>query len=177
MSKRIYSWLGGGENIEPMTDGDTSVSEVIQMVPAYQTTEISGGRTDFLIEAIYLHFSIHRLLISELDAAGFVVWQAAVSESSNNPAQALDSLSLQDRAYGNKSIMMMAPLPVPKTALSGDLLSATVTQEVLVAHHEYQAMRKHDRANQILCLAVNSDLSVVLSVFCQWRVLVSWGKS
>ncbi len=73
--------------------------------------------------------------------------------------------------------MMMAPLPVPRTVLSGDLLSAIVDQEVKVVHHEYQAMRKHDRANQILALAVNSDVSVVLNVFCQWRVLVSWGKS
>jgi len=176
MAKRIYSWVGGGQNIEPETDAGTTVSEVIQLLPPQQTSVEVGNRTKCLIEAIYLHFSIHRLLITEVDALGFMVYQSAVSESSNNPVQALDALSLQDRAYGNKRIMMMAPLPVPRITLSGDLVSVTVNEEVKVSSHEYQAMRKHDRASEVLCLTVNCDVSVVLSVFCQWRVLLSWGK-
>ncbi len=176
MAKRIYSWLGGAQNIEPETDAGTITSEVIQLIPPQPTAEEVGGRTDMLIEAIYLHFSIHRLLITEVDALAFLVYQSSIAEGGNNPSQALDALTLIDRDMANKKIMMHAPLPVPRIALSSDLLSGTVTEEVLVEHHEYQAMRKHDRASQVLCLTVNSDVSIVLSVFCQWRTLVSWGR-
>ncbi len=173
MAKRKYWWVGGAENIEPMTDGDTSVGEVIRMVDA-QTTGTEGGQdTQQLIEAIYLKMSVKRLLITELDAAGFIVWTANVAESGSDPSQALDSLSLVDRAYANKNILMMAPLSVPRIGLSGDLLSATITGEIIAQEFEYQAMRKFDRSNQVLALAVNSDVGVVLNVFCQWRVLFS----
>ncbi len=176
MAKRNYNWIGGAQNIEPETDAGTTTTEVIQLIPPQQTSTIVGARTDLLIEAIYLHFSVHRLLITEVDAMAFLVYQSPIAEGGNVPAQALDALTLVDRDMANKKIMMHAPLPVPRIALSGDLLSGTVTEEVLVAHHEYQAMRKHDRASQVLCLTVNSDVSVVLNVFCQWRVLVSWGR-
>ncbi len=173
---RTYSWLGGAQNIEPETAGSTTVSEIIQMIPAQLTTESAGDRTQTLIEAIYLKFSVKRLLITELDAAGFIVYQGQVATGSNNPAQVVDALSLSSRVYQNKNIMMMAPLPVPKIGLSGDLLSATITGEIQTGEFEYQAMRKHDLSNQVLCLVVNTDVSVVLNVFCQWRVLVSWGR-
>ena len=85
-------------------------------------------------------------------------------------------MSLVDRDAASKKIMMHAPLPVPRIALSGDLLSGTVTEEILTEHHEYQAMRKHDRVSQVLGMTVNCDVDVVVNVFCQWRVLVSWGR-
>ncbi len=176
MGKRRYQWVGGGQNIEPEPDASTSVGEVIRVIPATTTSEAAGENTQMVIEAIYMHFSIHRLLITELDALGFMVWTANVAEAGNDPSQALDALSTVDRAYANKNILMMAPLPVPRIALSSDLLSGTVTEEVLVSSHEYQASRKFDRSNQVLAMTVNSDVSVVVSVFCQWRVLVSYGN-
>ncbi len=171
---RKTSWLGGGQNIEPQTDASTATSDVIMMIPPTAAADIPGPRTTFLIEAIYLHFSVHRLLITEVDALGFMVYQIPPSEAGNLPSLALDSLSLQDRLYARKNIMMMAPLPFPGIFLSSDLGSATVMQEGLVAHHEFQAMRKHDTNSQVLALTVNSDVSVVFNVFCQWRILVSW---
>ncbi len=171
--RKEYQWLGGGENIEPQTGASTSVADVIQLVPGVPIADNAGVRTTFLIEAIYLHFHVHRLLITELDALGFLVYQGNVSDSGNNPVQALDALSLEDRLYSRKQLMMMGPLAVPAIIFDG--VSAFTTQEqVLVSSHEYQANRKHDRSQQILCLTVNSDVSVVTSVFCQWRVLVSW---
>ncbi len=172
--RKEYQWLGGGENIEPQTGASTSVADVIQLVPGVPIADNAGVRTTFLIEAIYLHFHVHRLLITELDALGFLVYQGNVSDSGNNPVQALDALSLEDRLYSRKQLMMMGPLEVPPIVVSGDLLTATTDERVLVSSHEYQANRKHDRSQQILCLTVNSDVSVVTSVFCQWRVLVSW---
>ncbi len=172
--KHVYTWVGGGQNIEPETDASTSTSEVIQLIPPQPTSEVTGMRQNSIIDAIYLHFSIHRLLITELDALGFLVYQEPVAEGAAQPVQALNALSTTDRLYSNKRIMMMAPLPVPRIALSSDLLSATVDEQVLVAHHEYQAQRKHDRSSQVLCLTVNADVSVVVSVFCQWRVLLRW---
>lgn len=176
MGKRNFQWTGGGQNIEPETDAGTSVGEVIRIVPALATSGDTGANTRCVVEAIYLHFSIHRLLITELDALGFLVWTANVAESGSDPSQALDALSLVDRAYANKNILMMAPLPVPRIALSSDLLSGTVTEEVLVSSHEFQASRKLDRSNQVLAMTVNSDASLVVSVFCQWRVLLSYGS-
>ncbi len=172
--EKEYQWFGGGQNIEPKTDASTTIAEVIQLIPVVPTTEVVGGRTRFLIEAMYLHFSIHRLLISEIDALGFLVWQSQVTELSTTPTQTLNALSLDDRFYSNKRIMMMAPLPVPPLLASGDLATAIPDERVLVAHHDYQAMRKHDRSNQVLAMIVNCDVSVATSVFCQWRVLVSW---
>ncbi len=176
MAKRIYSWIGGSQNIEPETDAGTTVTEVIQLIPAQPVADTVGARTDMLIEAIYMHFSIHRLLITEVDALAFLVYQSSIAEGGNTPSQALDALTLVSRDMSNKKIMMHAPLPLPAIFLAGDLATAQVTEQVLVEHHEYQAMRKHDRASQILCMTVNCDVSLACNVFCQWRCLVSWGS-
>ncbi len=176
MGKRKYQWVGGGQNIEPETDASTVPTELISLVPALPTTISAGQDTNCLVEAIYMHFSIHRLLITEVDALGFLVWVANRKENSDEAVQALDALSLADISYANKNIMMMAPLPVPRIALSSDLLSGTVTEEVLVSSHEYQATRKLERSTEMVVMAVNCDVSVVLSVFCQWRVLLSYGR-
>ncbi len=152
------------------------MTEVIQLVPALPQANALGENTQCLIEAIYLHFSIQRLLITNFDALGFVVWLAALQEGSSAlPVQSLDALSTRDRDYGNKAILMMAPLPVPPILASSDLVSAITNEAIVTDHHEYQATRKYDRAGQVLCMAVNSDVSVVCNVFCQWRVLLSYG--
>ncbi len=169
-----YMWLGGGEIRVPETDVSTSVGEVIQMIPPQPVAEVVGARTKFLIEAIYLHFSVRRILTTTFDALGFVVYQSPITEGTNNPAQPLDALSTTDRLYSNKRIMMMAPLAVPPILGTSDLLAFSVNDEIVTEHHEYQAMRKHDRASEVLCLNLNTDVSNVVSVFCQWRVLTSW---
>ncbi len=175
-NKREYQWLGGGQIVVPETDASTTTAEVVQLIPPQPTSEVVGGRTQFLIEAIYINFSIRRELITELDALGFLVYQGSLAEGGSTPTQALDALSTLDRSYSNKAIMMQCPLPVPGIALSGDLLSATTDAAVLIVHQEYQAKRKHDRSAQVLCMTINSDVSSVVSVFAQWRVLVSWGR-
>ncbi len=172
--KKTYMWMGGGQVIEPQTDASTSSADIIQMIPATPLTALAGARTKFLIEAIYLNFSIHRLLSTTFDALGFLVYQIPPQEDNNNPALVLDALSTEDRLYARKNIMMMAPLPVPPILGTSDLLAFTPNDAILVDHHEYQANRKHDTTSQILCLAVNSDVSVVTRVFCQWRILTSW---
>ncbi len=172
--KRPGQWIGGGQNIEPETQGSTAVSEVIQMIPGQAIATVLGERTKLMVEAIYLHFSIHRLLINEVDALGFLVWVAQLQEAGNSPVQVLDALDTSDRVYSNKAIMMMAPLPFPGVNASGDLITNQITQEGMVAHHEFQASRKIDRSSEVLCLTVQSDVSVVFSVFCQWRAWVTW---
>ncbi len=174
MAKRKTSWVGGAQLVIPETDAGTTPSEVVQLIPPQLSTESVGDRTKFVVEAIYLHFSIRRILNSNPDACGFLVWQAAVNESNEFPAQSLDALSLQRRAYANKNIMMMAPLPIPPLLGASDLASFTTNDAVLVAHHEFQASRKHDTASQVLAMNVNCDISLVLRVFCQWRILLAW---
>ncbi len=174
MSKRTLQWIGGGQNIEPETQGSTAVSEVIQMIPGIQIASLLGAQANVVIEAIYLKFSVSRLLIAHLDALAFVVWVAQMQEAGNSPVQVLDALDTADRVYGNKAIMMMAPLPVPPILASGDLVSAIPSEEVKVSEHEFQARRKLSRQSELLALTVQSDVSVVVTVFCQWRVLVSY---
>jgi len=174
MGKRTTQWIGGGQNIEAEPQASTAVSEVIQLLPGIQVASILGAQANVVIEAIYLKFSVHRLLIAELDALGFVVWVAQLQEAGNNPAQVLDALDTSDRVYGNKQIMMMAPLSVPAIAYSGDLLSAIVTEEVKCETHEFQARRRLARQSELLALTVQADVSVVVNVFCQWRILVSY---
>lgn len=175
-SRKEYKWVGGGQNIEPETDAGTTTGEVIQIVPALPLADAGMIPGQCTLEAIYLHFSIHRLLITEIDALGFLVWVANVKETNVEPAQALDALSLAARAYSNKNILMMAPLPVPPILASSDLLSAIVSEEVFTDHHEYQASRKINRSTDVVALTVNCDVSVATNVFVQWRALLSYGK-
>ncbi len=173
-SKKQYSWLGDGTIIEPQTDASTASSDVIQMIPAVATADLANTRTRFLIEAIYLNFSISRILTTTFDALGFCVYQMAPQEGQQNPALALDAISTEDRLYARKNIMMMAPLPVPAILVNGFTGTVLTNDEIITSHHEYQANRKHDTASQVLCMTLNSDVSVVTRVFCQWRILVSW---
>ncbi len=174
MGKRRTTWVGGGEIRIPETDAGTTVSEVIQLIPPQPLTQGVGDRTKCVIDAIYLHFSIRRIALNAVDALGFIVYQSQVLEAGDTPSQSLDALSLQGRAYANKAIMMMAPLPVPPLLGAGDLLTFVANDQVMVASHEFQASRKHDMASQVLCLNLNSDISAVFRVFCQWRILLAW---
>lgn len=175
MSKRQTQWVGGAKSMEPKTDASTTTSDIIEMIPAVQATAVAGARTKFVIEAIYLKFSIRRELITTFDALGFLVWVANVQEGGNVPVQALNALSLESRFYGNKNIMMMAPLPVPPVFFAGDLLTGLVDEAIITDTHEFQASRKLDSSNQVLAMTINSDVSVVCNVFAQWRILLSYG--
>ncbi len=173
MGKRKSTfWVGGGVIREPETDVSISTGDVIQLLPAVLRTANLGPDTSVVIEAIYLHFHIHRILITPLDALGFLVWISNVTETSELPVQSLDAISVDDRAYANKNILMMEPLPVPPVLNSGDLLSAAVNDEVIVSSHQFRASRKLDRASNVLAMNLNSDVSSVTRVFCQWRILL-----
>ncbi len=173
-TKKEYQWMGGGQIVEAETRAGTSVADVVQLIPGVPIADDAGARNKFLIEAIYMHFSVHRILITEVDALAFLVYQGNMSDSGNNPVQSLDALSLEDRLYSRKQLMMMGPLPVPPVLGNQDFTAFTTNDQVLVHSAEYQANRRHDRGQQVLCLTVNCDVSLVLRVFCQWRVLVSW---
>ncbi len=176
MARRKYQWVGHGNVIVPKTDASTPTSELLELVPAVLRTSAAGPRTDCLIEAIYVHVHTHRLLTTTLDACGIIVWTAVVSEGADAPAQSLNAIPTDARAYGNKNILIMAPVPVPPLLGSSDLLSVTPDDQVMVSSYEYQASRKLDRQNQVLALTINSDVSSVLRCFVQVRVLLSWGS-
>lgn len=171
---RSYTWVGGAQIIEPETDAGTTTSELLVLVPPQPVADIVGTRTQLLVEAIYLNFATHRILSTTVDALTFVVYMAPLGEASDLAAYVLNSQSLIDRTYSRKEIMMLGQLPVPPYVAAGDLLSTLISGEVMVAHHEYQASRKMDRAGQTVVMAVNCDVSVVTRVFCQWRVLLSY---
>ncbi len=175
-NKRSYQWVGGGEILTPKTDASSAVGDIFQIAPAASRTVAEIGRTDCLIEAIYVHVSTHRLLTTSFDALGLIVWVANVSEGSANPVQTLDALATDVRAYGNKNILIMEPLEVPPVLASSDLLSVTTDDRIL--HHKatFQATRKLDRAQQVLSLQLNSDVSDVVRCFVQVRALLSYGN-
>ncbi len=173
--KRETTWVGGGVIIEPETDASTGTDEITQLIPAAALgAAVKSERTQFRIDSIYLHFHIHRILLTALDACSFLVYQMAPQENSLQPAMALDALSTLPRMYQRKNIMMHGPLPVPPLLAAGDLLSFQTDDRVLVASHQFRANRKHDTAKEVLCLVINSDVSVVLRIFVQWRILLSW---
>ncbi len=174
MGKRKTTWVGGGQLLTPEPDVSTSTAEVVEMIKSQATGADVGARTSFVIDAIYLHFSVRRVGILETEALGFLVWTGNIGEASNAPVQALDALSTDARLYGNKNIMMMAPLPVPPILASSDLATAIQGEGILVAHHEFQASRKLDISNQGLFMTVNSETALAVGVFAQWRVLLAW---
>ncbi len=175
-NKRSYQWVGGGQIIVPKTDASSTVGAIMQLAPAISRTVSEVGRTECLIEAIYIHVSTHRILTTSLDAAGLIVWVSNVSEASQNPVQSLDALSLDVRAYANKNILVLEPLVVPPILASGDLLSVTTDDQVVTHKATFQATRKLDRAQQVLCLQINTDVSDVIRCFVQARVLLSYGS-
>ncbi len=174
-SKRAYQWVGDGVIINAVPDVSTSVGGIMQILPSLTSSSNPEGRTDVLIQALYVHISTHRVGIDAVDAAGVVVWVANVSEGSNNPVQSLDALSVQSRAYSNKNILIMEPFAVPAAVFAGDLLTAIPSEETLVSTHTFQASRKIDRSTQILALQVNADVSSQVRCFVQVRALLSYG--
>ncbi len=175
MSKRRKTvWVGGGQLITPEPDVSTATGEIIELVPAELAATAPGADTKCTVEAIYLHFSIRRNTINETQALGFLVWVANVTEAADVPVQVLDALSVLPRAYGNRNILMMAPLPVPPILASSDLATAIQSEEVMTAHHEFQASRTLDRSNNVLAMSINVE-TLSVSVFAQWRVLLDYG--
>ncbi len=175
--RREKQWVGGSKLVTPETDAGTTVANIVRLVEPIPLADVQGKQSKCLIEAIYLHFSVRRAGAGQLaapDALGFMVYLQQVSETSDLPLQALDSLSLQARAYGNANILMWSNLPVPPLLGTSDLLAFAPSDEVMTDHHDYQANRKFDRAGQVLCMTINSDISLVVRVFAQWRVLLSY---
>ncbi len=175
-SKRRYVWVGKGELLTPVTDASTSVGNVMEIVPAILRTSALGADTNCLVEALYINVSTRRSGVTTFDAAGLIVWTANVVEGGDSPAQTLDALSLDDRAYANKNIMVMAPLEVPPILGASDLATFIQNDEIRTTHLEYQAKRKLDRSNQVLALIINTDVSSVIRCFVQVRCLLSYGS-
>ncbi len=172
--KKQTMWVGGAKLVLPEPDSTTTTTEVVELIPATLATDPIGALTKYTIEAIYLHFSTRRVGIVDVEALGFLVWVANAAEGGNVPVQALDALSLEARFYGNKNIMMMAPLEVPKFIGSGDLATAIPSGEIKVAHHEFQASRKFDRSNQVLAMTINAETALQVETFAQWRILLEF---
>ncbi len=174
-SKRSYQWVGDGVIINAVPDVSTSVGGIMQILPALTSSSSPEGRTQVLLEALYVRISTHRVGIDAVAAAGVVVWVANVSEGSNNPVQSLDSLSTQSRAYSNKNILILEPFAVPPILAASDLLTAIPSEETMVSDHRYSASRKIDRSTQVLSLQVNADVSSQIQCFVQVRALLSYG--
>jgi len=174
--KRKYIWVGGGQIILPVPDTFTSVGDIMEIVPAIPRTSELGGDTQCLIEALYIHVSTQRLLISNFDACGIIVWTANVVEGGDSPAQTLDALSLDGRAYANKNILVLAQISVPPVIPVGDAATFATSDELRTSTFEYQATRKLDRSNQVLSLIINTDLTGVVRCFVQVRCLLSYGS-
>ncbi len=174
-SKRSYQWVGDGLIINAVPDVSVSVGNIMQILSALTSSSNPEGRTQVLLEALYVHISTHRGGIDAVAALGVVAWVANVSEGSNNPVQSLDAIGVQSRAYSNKNILIMEPIAVPPVLASSDLLLAIASEATLVSKHTFQASRKIDRSNQVLSLMVNCDVSTQVQCFVQVRALLSYG--
>lgn len=174
-SKRSYQWVGDGVIITPVPDVSVSVGGIMQILPALTSSSNLEGRTQVLLEALYVRISTHRVGIDVVDACGVVVWVANVSEGSNNPVQSLDAFSTQSRSYSNKNILILESIAVSPILGAGDLLTAIPSEATLVSDHRYKATRKIDRATQVLFLMVNADVADQVRCFVQVRALLSYG--
>lgn len=172
--KKNYNWVGIGKIIDVVPDASTSVADVLEIVPAILKSAVPGANTQCRIEAMYIHVHTHRTSIATVDACGIIVWTANVVEGGDSPAQTLDAISTDSRAYANKNILVMAPVPVPPILGTSDLLAFIENDQVMVSSYEYQATRKLDRSNQVLALTINSDVSGAVRCFVQVRCLLSY---
>jgi len=168
-SGKKYKWCGGAIVRTVESFPNTAQNEIIVLCD----TVGDDSYSDCVIERSIIMFHIHRALNTTLDGfAGVLAIQKNDQSIPAEPVQVLDALSLIPAEYSNRDILHWAPLPVPPTMSTG----TTLNRETVPVVWDIKMRRKLHRSNEMLTLSMNTDITAVIRVFVQHRVLLSYGS-
>ncbi len=154
-------WVGDTSTVTVVAGAD--VGTIIQLVPTI-AENVADAQQDMVLEVSHIHLSIRRLLITNVDALGFVVWMGKVLVGTSTPAQGLDPLSQSTFAWADGDIMLQGLLPVPPVISAGDTGVAEIDRSNTNFYIRVKSKRKFKRANHGIFLALACDVTNVVKV-------------
>ncbi len=137
------------------------VATTIALVPTI-AENVVDAQQDMVLETCHIHLCYKRLLVTGLDAMGFVVYLGKVLVGTSTLAQALDPLSLSTFAWADGDIMLQGLLPVPPTVSAGNTGAAEVDNSLVHQYIHVKSKRKFKRANHGIFLSLSTDVSSVI---------------
>ena len=171
-SKKSYKWCGTGQTRVVETAVSTTTAELLILCPVVSI----AAYNNVIIERTIINFSIRRDTAGDILALAAMVCVQPVATGTALPVQSLDALDTSDAAYGAGNILHWEALPVP--ALVYDSTGDTMRVDGSVDHVQWDipVKRKLNRERECLVLTINSDVSSVVKVFMQSRVLLLYGR-
>lgn len=168
-NKRTGQWIGDNNLQTVLSHASGSVADIISLLP---TNSIVEAAANVVFERCIIDFWTRRLLVTQPEALGFMVWDGDVLSGTTTPVEALDPLSGSTFSWAHKAIMQKGGLPVPPVFFNG--VSNAVGGELLHSQVDINVKRKLSRRNQQINLVVRCDLSSVMRVFTTWRTYYTY---
>ena len=158
-------WYGGFSSAEVLTVASTGVGGITQLRPAHGSLDADRS---VVIKRIILSMSVRRVLISAIDCA---MWAVSVgqTDSSGNPTDVLELLDTDPFVMANKALLQVGSLPVPPIIYS---TTREVDRSVVVVDYDFKVNRRVDLAREAILMQLNADVSGVITVCTNWRMLV-----
>ena len=169
--KKAYKWCGTGQTRTVETAVSTSTAEVLILCPVVSI----AAYNDVVVERTILNFAIRRELTSDVLALAAMVCVQPIVTGGILPVQVLDALSTDDADYGAKNILHWESLPIPALLEAFDG-GGKISGEVAHVQWDIPVKRRLNRERELLTLNINSDVTAVIKVFMQSRVLLSYGR-
>ena len=170
-TKKSFKWCGTGQTRSPETAVSTTAAEVLILCPVVSI----AAYNDVVVERSIINFSIRRELTSDVLALAALLSVQPIVQGGILPVQVLDALSTDDADYGAKNILHWESLPIPALLEAFDG-GGKISGEVKHIQWDVPVKRRLNRERELLTLNINSDVSSVLNIFMQSRVLLSYGR-
>ena len=165
-----YQWCGHQSVQTLETSVATAASEIILLCAFLGDTNQQSTVT---VERIIMSFLIHRILATEFDACAFVVAIQETVPATGAPVTVINPLdtAADNFTLGLKQILMTGLLGWPPVILRADDTSKE-NSAGMYQSFEFNGRRKLNRMNHAVTLTVNTDVTAVLRMFVQTRVLL-----
>jgi len=168
-----YKWCGHAavQTVLPQTSQTTATPMLL--CPSIGVTGLQG---EVIIERIILNFLTHRLLTDDLDGYGFLVSKQKTIPATGLPTEILNPLetTADNFEFGNKDLLLQGLLMVPECTIRSDTQALKINGRGEQQSYEFNGRRRLERLNQALTLTLAADVSSVVRVFVQSRVLLRY---
>ena len=155
-----YKWCGLNLLKTVETTASTATNEVVEICPDLSTAEMQG---DVRVERILINLNIRRLLVSGIDAFGWMVADQKIVPSTGLVSEVLPVLDTTNSTFtlGNRDLYGIGLLPVPPKVLQSDN-TEIVDGRVLVERIDLKPRKTLHRLNHALTFTVAADVTAVL---------------
>lgn len=158
MAKRRGKWVGD-LSVHDLQAGP-DVATIIQVVPTVTDESLS----DVVLETCHIHLNIERILVTAIDACGYVIWLGKVLVGTTTPAQGLDPLSLVSGAWADADILLQGLLPVPPVNVNGFDGVKQINHSLAHVQLQVKSKRRFNRVNHGIFMAIACDVDNVVRV-------------